>query len=347
MRIVAGMIHLAVAAICLSPLHALGAESANPTLASPAGDAYSDLNRSFVMTYSALATKNQKATRPILITSGHSYELYCEDGSVKVAPPNNPVENQLKAVSHLCAFLYAVSDTHWRAPDNVSWKTTLIEAQQKIEKALADIDQVAWTSDAWPGRQGKVKELARQSLSNARDFAATALKKGDITREDFRGFATKYTPAIQATFYLNSLSNAFDTLTLLKQWKQEMGDDAWSRMRVVIAAGGGRSTAGLTPETNPAAVVMATVMDPKNVKTNLTMAPAASTSDEALAELSLALTSHKLADAAFKDNEQAEWFYSALQHPDIPVALEPVRSALKDIQNGTVQDALSALGLKK
>jgi hypothetical protein len=117
-------------------------------------------------------------------------------------------------------------------------------------------------------------------------------------------------------------------------------------MRVIIAAGRGRSTAGFTKETNPAVVVLSSVMSAENIKKNVMMAPAATTNEEALAGLALALTSSKLADA-FANNAQAAWFYTSLKQPDIPVALEPVRSAVDDLIKGNAKDPVLGLGPNK
>lgn len=316
----------------------------------PAGDAgnnaFAELNTSFIKSYSALADKNQKATRPVLISTGSTWELLCEDGSVKTAPPANPVENQLKATAHVCAYLYSICETHWRDPKDESWKDTMRTAQQRLEQALAQVDKVSWSSQAWPAGEDKLKEFVRESLSTARDFAASALAKNEVTREEFDRFATKYTPTIRAAFYLNSLSNVFDLLKVLNQWKHDVGPDAWNRLRVVIAGGRGRSTAGLTPDTNPAAVIVTSVMDADKVKSNLLMSPGATNDDEALAGLALALTSYKLADL-FKNDPAAKWYYESLKQPAIPVALDPVRSALNDLLAGNARDPVLGLGPKR
>jgi hypothetical protein len=309
-------------------------------------NAFTDLNHSFVQTYSATAEINQKGTRPILITSGFSYKLLCEDGSVKTGPAPNPVENQLKAVSHVCAYLYAISDAHWRDPKNESWKQSMAQAHNNFDKAIDDIDRVSWASNAWPRGEKKLKDFIRQSLTLAREFARASVAKNDVTRADYEAFATKYTPTLQSTFYLTSLSNAFDTQKFLKQWKQEMGDDAWSRMRVIITAGQGRSTAGLTADTNPAAVTIASVMTQDQFKKNVLMDPGAATTEDALEGLGLALTSSKLADAIFptEKSHDTTWIYSALKHPNIPLALDPVRSALNDLAKGHAKDPILGLG---
>lgn len=315
----------------------------------PSGDAgnnaFAELNSSFINSYSALADRNQRATRPVLIASGSTWELLCEDGSVKTAPPANPVEMQLKATAHVCAYLYSICETHWLDPKDEGWKDSMRTAQQRLEQALAQVDKSSWSSPAWPGGEDKLKEFVRESLRNARDFAASALTTNEVSRQDFDRFATKYTPTIRALFYLNSLSNVFDLLKVLRQWKQEVGPDAWSRLRVVIASGKARSTAGLTPDTNPAAVIVTSMMDPDKAKANLLMSPGATNDDEALSGLALALTSYKLADL-FKDDPNAKWYYESLKQPAIPVALDPVRSALNDLLAGKAHDPILGLGPK-
>lgn len=309
-------------------------------------NAFNALDGTFVQTYSALAQKNLDATRPILITSGFSYELLCEDGSTKTAPPPNPVENQLKSVAHLCPYLYAICDTHWRDSKNTSWKDSLSQLQGLVETAVTDIDKVSWSSDAWPNGEKKLRDFVRTALNKVLAFTKAGLEKNDVTRADFEAFAAAYTPTMQSAFYLSSLSNAVDTQKFLKQWKKEMGDEAWNRMRVIITAGKGRSTSGLTAETNPGAQTMASVMTPEKFRTNVLMDPGAATSEQALEGLALALTSSKLADAAFPTQElqKATWMYDALKHPDIPVALEPVKNALNDLAKGHAKDPVLGLG---
>jgi hypothetical protein len=331
----------------LLPLVLLCGIACEPSIAAePNTDPFAKLNGSFISTYSALAEKNQKATRPILITTGASWELLCEDGSTKHSPPANPVEMRLKASAHVCAYLYAIAENHWRDPAGGEWKDQMNALRQNLEDALSQVDNVSWASDAWPGGEAKLRDFMRESLTTARDFASSTVAKGDLTPEEFETFAKKYTPTIRSAFYLNSLSNAFDLLKTLRQWKAEMGLDAWSRMRVIIAAGKGRSTAGLTAETNPAALIAASVMDADKVKTNLLMSPGAATTDEALSGLALALTSYKLADA-FKGDPDAVWYYTSLKQPNIPVALDPVRNALKGLLAGDAKDPILGIGPKK
>jgi hypothetical protein len=309
-------------------------------------NAFTELNKGFIETYNAIAQKNLKATRPILITSGFSYHLMCDDGSVKTSPPANPVENQLKSVAHLCAYAYAICDTHWRDANDTSWKESMSQLHDNLDAALRDVDKVSWASEAWPHGETKLRDFVRSSLTCVLDFTAAALKKNDITKADYEAFAAKYTPTLQANFYLASLSNAFNTRKFLNQWKKEIGDEAWNRMRVIISAGKGRSTSGLTAETNPAALTMASVMTPENFKKNVMMDPGAATSEQALEGLALALTSSKLADAVFPTakSRQSTWMYSALKHPDIPVALEPVKNALNDLAKGRAKDPVLGLG---
>lgn len=308
-------------------------------------NAFANLNASFIRTYSGLAELNQKATRPILITTGATWELLGEDGSVKRSPAPNPVEAQLKAVAHVCAYLYAISELHWRDAKDTKWLDQMKEVKANLDRALGDVDKVSWASDAWPGGEDKLRAFMKQSLTNARDFASGAIAKGDVTPADFQVFANMYVPTIRSAFYLNSLSNAYDLLKVLGEWKKEMGPEAWGRMKVLIAAGRGRSTAGLTKETNPAALVMSAVMEPDAVKQNMLMEPGAATDEDALSGLALALTSNKLADV-FKGNADAEWYYSSLKQPDIPVALQPVKTALEDLIMGKAKDPILGLGPK-
>lgn len=338
-----GLTMTASAALAESGGAAIGTDHAS----SPGpGDAFKELNGAFIKNYSALAERNQKAKRPLIITTGFSYELLCEDGTTKTADPPNPVENRLKAVSHVCAYLYSACDLHWRDAKDDTWKASMATAKLNLENALHDVDKLSWASDAWPGGEAKLRDFIRQSLTTARNFAATALSKGDVTHEEYAAFAAKFLPTLQCTFYLASLSNAHDVLKMLKEWRQLVGEDGWKRLRVVIAAGKGRSTAGLTLQTNPGAVMMASVMDPELAKTNILMAPAATDTEQALEGLALALTSSKLADATFPtpESQKATWFYDALKHPDIPVALDPVVRVLADLKKGSARDPILGLG---
>lgn len=337
--------------IALASSSAVLAESGGTGIGSdgPPGtatNAFQALNKAFVRNYSALAEENQKATRPILITTGFTYELLCEDGTTKTAPPPNPVEGQLKAVSHVCAYIYSACEMHWRNPEGSAWTDAMSEAAKKLSSAISETDTVSWNSGAWPSQENKLRDFVRSSLTTAKDFADNCVAKGDVTKEQYADFAKAYLPTLSSTFCLASLSNAHDTIKLLKQWRTDVGEDGWRRLRVVIAAGKGRSTAGLTADTNPAAVTMASVMEPELAKKNILMSPAATDTPQALEGLALALTASKLADATFpgQESQKATWFYSALKHPDIPVALDPVRRALEDFKSGRGRDPITGIG---
>lgn len=289
---------------------------------------------------------NQKSQRPAIVTVGFTYYLVKENGDIKPFAGTLKRFPELKSVSHMGPFMFAIGDKHWKDPADASWKTDLTKTRETVARALTSVDKLDWRNPAWPGGEDKLRDFIRSGLETVDKFASDTLAKGDYTREDYGRFAKEYTPYMVATFYLSSLGSTYETLEVLKSWKKELGDDAWKRLQVVIGGSQGRTTAGLTPETNPIAQTIGSLMEPADFHKNVVMAPGANSVDEALQLLGNAVTAKTLGDATFTTDQSKHesGFYEALQTSDIPLALYDTKQILKELKNGTAKDPVLGLG---
>src|SRR5262249_24602460 len=161
-----------------------------------------------------------------------------------------------------------------------SWQNKLADLRGMLRQALDGVDKLDWTDQAWPGGEGKLKEYIRSSLNKVDETATKWIAAGKVSRDDYSAFASAYTPDMVALFYLETLGGTYKALKIVNGWKQQVGEENWKRLYVVVAGSQGRTSAGLTPETNPGALVMASTMDPAQVKTHIVMTPGATTTEE-------------------------------------------------------------------
>ncbi len=332
--------------LCTTPCMASG-DNVKDASVSPE-NAFNALDGIFLKCYNEQVERNQKAARPLIVVTGNLFNCYAPDGTEFVFDGNSPSFADLKSVSHLGPFLFAVGTKHWINNDE-AWKSELTECRLKIQVAQKAAEKVDWSSDAWPGGESKVKKYVLSSLKKVDDFAKARLDAGTFTCGDYEAFALDYTPNMVATFYLTNFSSVYQIVQKLKKWKDTVGAEAWERLYVVIGAGQGRTTAGLTPETNPAAVIIASVMSPKTPKSHMVMDPGSKDITDALVGLGRAITAGSLADTSFTTAEAKKvgGFYDALHHSEIPLATYDVTRIAKDFADGTAKDPMLVLGLQK
>lgn len=332
------LLSMAFLLVLSSPPSFAESSPASPTSASQ-GNAFNDIDNFFVRTYSALCHENQTNSRPLLVVNGFSFNLLLEDGTVKTTAGKIRQFDELKGVSHLGACLYAIGASCWDKPNDDGWLTTIKDCKLKVDKAISEVDAIDWSCDAWPGGEEKLKNLIRTSLQKVSDFAQQRIETKSFTREDYSKFAKDYLPTMTTTFYLETLSGIHQTLRVLREWKSEVGDAKWGKMYFLIAGTQGRPTAGLTRETNPAGLILSTLLTPEQAATQIILAPGAATTEQAQQNLGNAITAGHLADALYGSSDPSEGsFYNALKHCEIPLALDNVKKVLKEFKQGMADE---------
>jgi hypothetical protein len=326
--------------IAITCIPKVSAETASPE------QPFLEMDQFFVKQYNALAAYNQNKTRPTIVISGFNFTLLREDGTRDSFQGLISRSAELKGVAHLGPCLFAIASSHLNNPKDESWRKQLTDLREIIRRALVSVEVLDWSNEAWPGAEGKLKDYVRASLNRVDETAAKWITAGKISGADYSAFATDYTPNMVALFYLETLGGTYKILTMLNRWKQEVGDESWKKLYVVVAGSQGRSSAGLTPETNPGALIAASVMEPAQIKSHIVMVPGATTIEEALAPLGNAVTSPVLADTTFTSPEaqKPNSFYAALKTSDIPLALSNVKSVLKSLRDGTAKDPVLGIG---
>ncbi|MBX9569567.1 MAG: hypothetical protein K2X77_11760 [Candidatus Obscuribacterales bacterium] len=311
--------------------------------------AFNDIDGFFVRNYGAFAGVHQSQLRPAIVITGFKYRLLTEKGEADSFEAPDHVSPALKAIAHLGPCFFAIGSAHWNDLKDKSWKGNLTDLKAKLETALSSADQYDWSSEAWPGGEEKLKNYAKEALVKAKEFADKLIAKGEFERTDYSEFATSFTPYMVSLFYLEALSGTYHTIKKLNEWKAKLGEDAWNRMYVVIGGSSGRTTAGLTKETNPAALALGYVMDPERVTTHILLAPGAMNTDDALQSLGMVMNAHDLAELSFvtPETQKAGGFYSALRTFDVPLADYSLKNILRDLREGKARDPVLGLGPDK
>jgi hypothetical protein len=310
---------------------------------------FNDIDTFFVKNYGAFAGIHQSQLRPAIVITGFKYRLLTEKGEIDSFEAPAKVSPALKAIAHMPPCFFAIGSTHWNDLKDKSWKTMLTDLSAKLAVAQSAADQYDWSDAAWSGGEEKLKNYAKEAIAKSKEFADKLIAKGEYERSDYSEFATSFTPYMVSLFYLEALSGTYHTVTKLREWKDKLGEDAWDRMYVVIGGSSGRTTAGLTRETNPAALALGYVMDPERVSTHILLAPGAMTTDEALGSLGMVMNAHDLAELSFTtpETQKAGGFYSALKTFDVPLADYSLKNILRDLREGKARDPVLGLGPTK
>lgn len=332
-----------------SAAHSSGSSRTDSSEANNPAKPFDDLDALFVDAYNAYAKSHQEQNRPIIVVTGFRYHLLTEKGETKSFQGNANVMAELKSAAHICPAFFAIGSIHWNDLKDKTWKVRLIAFKDKLQIALNSVDQVDWKNDAWPDGDEKLKQYVKEALSKSLDFAEKIISKGEFEREDYQSFASAFTPYMVSLFYLETLAGAYGTIRQLQNWRNELGEDAWGRAYFIVAGSEGRTTAGLTKDSNPAALTIASVLDPEKVTSNILLAPGAKTIDEALADLGMVLNARQLAEMTFTnlETQKAGGFYDALKTSDTPLAVSSLRSILKDLREGKARDPILGLGPTK
>ncbi|OGT44450.1 MAG: hypothetical protein A3F42_08330 [Gammaproteobacteria bacterium RIFCSPHIGHO2_12_FULL_37_34] len=311
-----------------------------------AAQAFIDLDTYFIQQYGGLAHFIGHHTRPLLVVDGFKYQLYLKNGSVKTFTGLIAPFNELKAISHIGPTLYAIAYPSWQNPTDTSWKQKLIELETKIKIARLNINNINWENSSWPGESEHLKKFMDDSLKMIGRFMVRLLEKNSFTQQDYQEFSTHYMHTMLASMYLANVLNTVATIHQLQQWKQELGQEQWDHLYIIMMGTKGRTTAELTTETNTAAITIASLMKPDNIKSHIFIMPMATSLDQAETTLGEILASSDLAHATFttKRAKKAMGIYQAMLTPDIPLARDNVkRIAATIVNNGKVN--LPKIGL--
>lgn len=299
-----------------------------------ANKVFAELDQYFVQHYNDLARVMSQQARPLLTVDGFKYSLHLKDGSIKSFNGIVSPFNELKTISHLGPTLYAIAFSSWNN-DN-SWKEKLLALQVKIKNAQAHVAMINWNNSAWEDQAEKLKKFMSDSLNMVDHFITQILQKGRFTRSDYQEFSTHYMHSMITTMYLSNVGNTIAVLRQLQQWKQELGEEQWDQLYVVIMGTKGRTTAELTRETNTAAIAIAALLKPENIPSHVLIMPMASSFEHAELTLGEILLSKELATTTFITDraKKVDGIYQALLTPEIPLARSNVQRITKKFVHG-------------
>lgn len=289
--------------------------------------AFLDLDHYFVKQYSEMARSIGKNTRPLLVVNGFNYQLYLKDGSTQTFQGLIAPFNELKSIAHLGPTLYTILLPFWQNPADVMWRQKLLEFQTKIIAAQQAVNAVSWENPLWPNEGAHLKNFMDDSLTMINRFINNVLRKNSVTLKEYQEFSSHFMHSMLAPMYLSNVLNTISTINQLKKWQQQLGEKEWENLYVAIIGSKGRTTAELTLDTNTAAITIASLLKPENVKSHILIMPMAHTLDEIEITLGEILLNFKLANDTFTTNraKKATGVFKAMLTPDVPLARDNVK----------------------
>lgn len=309
----------------------LSQSAANPARASiNAHNTLSALDDFFMNQYERNSLYLGQVTRPVLVVNGFSYQLFFPDDTVdKFLALKSPF-NALKAISHIGPNLYSIARRAEINRENKNWQKLLTQYQKTVQTALKQVDDIDWSNPAWPGKADELAALMKYSLDLTDQFIADTLLQEHFTLNDYQRFADDYLHTMTVTMYLADLANTTATLDKLQQWQHDLGDE-WDNLYVIVMGSKGRSTAGLTINTNTAAYTVASLMSPEQAKEKIIIIPEAKNIPDGFNALGSVINSRQLAQATFTSSQAREitGMDQALENQTIPLAMDNVKNIIR------------------
>lgn len=313
---------------------------------SKADQAFLALDAAFVQQYQGNSTRIGEKIRPVILINGFTYTLYTANG--KTVTFNDLVSpfNELKAVSHIGPALYAIGTLSWGNANGLDWKKVLATYQKKVQATINQVDQVDWSNAAWPNKGDQLKRFMHDALVLVDGFITKTLKKGSFTQADYSAFSTQYLHTMVATMRLSDIANTTYALQQLKKWKSQLGAKAWDQLFVVLMGSKGRTTSGLTIQTNTAALTVASLMKKHLVASHIIISPGSTTARQAFTILGTMMNARALARLTFSSPaaQKIDGLDAALKTSTKPLALDNVKSIILQ-SNKTGKVTLPYLGV--
>ena len=299
--------------------------------------AFENIDQSFMHQYDKGAVVLGQSTYPRLMVQGFHYRLLKSDGTVESFDGMRPPFKELKAVSHLDAYLFSIGNLAWQHPNSTAWKSALIQCQSEVQAALKVVKQVDWSNPAWPGKGQELAAFMQNSLVLVNNFIQQVLTTGKFTKQDYSEFASHYVHTMVATMYLASLGNTFYVLNQLKTWKKQLGKQ-WDDLYVVILGTKGRPTAELSIENSTVAVTVGSLMKPSLVESHVVIA-ATDFMEAAVKSLGTILQTRQLSTAIFTNDRMKKvgGLHTLAASSTKPLALQDVKNIIQQLFAGKLK----------
>lgn len=154
---------------------------------------------------------------------GGTYYLR-RNGVITVGKPVPELYKCLKSVSHTALGVYSIIAPALKGRGD--WHAGLREFHDHLVKGLASIE----AADLPP----EPKKSCIGILSEGIAFTGNALNKNSVTLEDYATYAHAVAPMLKPNIAAAAAVQVDAFEELIESWRQEMGEEEWSRLYVVV-----------------------------------------------------------------------------------------------------------------
>ncbi|HEX8481783.1 MAG TPA: hypothetical protein VF650_07775 [Allosphingosinicella sp.] len=181
--------------------------------------------------YDALRAKVAANLSPVIVIQpdlgGGSYTLVWQ-GKQTTTYPVSHLFQMVKSISHLPLGIYAILAPYLKGARTTDWAPDLAVFRDVAAAALASVGQAKLPPRA--------ERACVDILSKAIDFMDRTLEEGDFTIAGFKQFSSSAHESIliNMSFAAEALVSGIEPR--LAEWREEMGEQAWKDLYVVILA---------------------------------------------------------------------------------------------------------------
>lgn len=203
---------------------ALAAPSVAQPVATPAEQAADDLNRDLLRVYRAAKKLRLAQTSPVIVVAFGEAVLIRDGGEERVDFTPRAYDSA-KDMSHTVLGFYGAAALALADPKS-DWAN---EFRSLRQRAAAVLPQLAAL-----GFAGERREREARLLSGAIDFADRMLAAGAVTQEALTAYGHAMAPLVLANATDAAAAQLDGLDTLVRGWRDEIGEAAWKRLYVVI-----------------------------------------------------------------------------------------------------------------
>jgi hypothetical protein len=148
------------------------------------------------------------------------------NGKQEAVEPVPALYQQMKSVSHTLVGIFEIISPYFEDSQTGNWQHSLAEYDRQMKEALARLSNV--------GMPTEYERYCQNILEGGIAFMDKALKTGTFTAADYSAYAKALMPDVYKTISLAGKLQVDHFQTVVKKWRQDMGEEEWSRLYTVV-----------------------------------------------------------------------------------------------------------------
>ncbi|MEU9992681.1 hypothetical protein AB0E10_38975 [Streptomyces sp. NPDC048045] len=247
-----------------------------------ARDAMRAVNAGMRSNYATLKANLTQHLGPVIIvqndSQGGTYTLVDNGQKIEQLQPVDEVFELAKSIAHVPLGIFSVLapyldpnnilpsqakyiDPHdlkmvaFAGPRNTAWITPLQDFGNTLDNARRQLEEARLPGD--------LHDSCAKILEAAHEFIAHTVRARAFDMKSYEDFSGSVYPSIRTNMYWASKMQISGVGNLMTRWRQQVGDDAWSGLYVVVL------TLWTTYELNQNSIIIKNFMNQEKVQTHL------------------------------------------------------------------------------